>query len=229
MHKVMSVGLLAVLLTGTLAAEGEKALPYTEQVHDFGHVGIDFNLYHDFGYINHTDKPVKITDIEVSCDCSSVMPSDSLVNPGDTAIFSLMFNTRDYFGPTNKSFTVFTDDPTAPEVHYYYRSVVGQWLEGIRPSIISLFFLPGKESAKISIPNRQFDEIWLTEVNVYDTTVTAETITDSAKKGQMLEFEVRAHPGLVKGTYYSSLTFKVAKAGTDKPTTCSIPVKTVRY
>lgn len=229
MFRVMIGALIAALITGSAASQDQAARPYIEQIYDFGHVGIDFNLYHNFAYINHTDKPVRIEDVDVSCDCSTVLPWDSLVPPGDTAVFTLIFNTRDYFGPTNKSFTVYTDDPTATEVKYYYRSIVGQWLEGIKPSIISLFFLPGKESAKVSIPNRMFEEIWLTEVKVFDTTVSVETITDSAKKGQMLEFEVRTHPNLGKGTHYSSLTLKVAKQGAEKPTTCSIPVKTVRY
>lgn len=224
---VSAASVFVILVSGAVFAQ--EKLSYKQQVFDFGHVGIDFNVFHQYYFANPTDKPIKITDIEVSCDCSSVMQSDTLVMPGDTVYFVLTFNTRDYYGPTNKSFTVFTDHPDIPELKYYNMSTVGQWFQGLKPSNISLFFIPGRNSASIKIPNRKFDEISFGRIMPFDTTFTYNVVKESAETGEAIEIEVFPIQGLVKGTRLSSLTFEVERSGEEKPAIFSIPVKIVRY
>ena len=138
-------GMLLIFLLLLPSISHSQGLTYDEQVFDFGHVGIDFKLYHTFMYVNRTDKTVSILDLDVTCDCTTVQLSDSLIQPGDTAKFNMIFETKDYLGPTNKSFRVMTDDPTSPTLEFFYLSIVGQWYNGIKPDPVSLFFLPGKK------------------------------------------------------------------------------------
>lgn len=222
------------LLTTTLIlfatpAAAQRGLTYEQQVFDFGHVGIDFNVFHTYTYINRTDQTVTISDVVVSCDCSTVQLIDSLVEPGDTAFFKLTFNTRDYYGPTNKSFTATTTDPENPELKYYYLATVGQWHHGLQPEPFSLFFLPGKKQATVSVPNRKFDEIRLTEVIAHDATFDVKVLEKSADKSKAVKLEVSPSEGLGKSTFLSSLTFIVEADGLDKPTILTIPIKIVRY
>ncbi|UCD63304.1 MAG: DUF1573 domain-containing protein [Candidatus Zixiibacteriota bacterium] len=210
-------------------ATAQNQRPFIEQLYDFGNVGIDFNLFHNYAYINRTGEPVTITDIEVSCDCSTVIPSDTLVQPGDTAFFQLTFNTAEYYGLTNKSFKVFTTDPTAPEIQYFVRAVVGQWFDGMKPSAISLFFIPGKDAQSVRVTNKKFDEIRISSVETFDSTFAVEVIENKAKQEKALEFRVSPTPDLTRGTYLSSLTVTIEKADAEQPTILSIPVKIVRY
>ena len=200
-----------------------------EQVFDFGHIGIDFTVYHTFHFVNRTDKPFKITKTASSCDCSAVTTLDSIVKPGDTAFIRLSFSTKDFYGPTKKSFTVFTDHPSMSAVKFSYLSQVGQWLDRIKPSPISLFFLPAHKSKKITIRNFDFDEIRVAVREQFDTFFDVSLLQDKAAKGQALELGVAPRPDLKKGTYRSSITVEIEKEGSADPTILTIPVKIVRY
>ena len=89
--KLIILAVLLFTLPSSLFAQG---LTYEEQTHDFGHVGIDFKVMHTYIFINRTDVPIKIIDIVVTCDCTKVKSADTLVQPGDTALFKLTFNTK---------------------------------------------------------------------------------------------------------------------------------------
>jgi hypothetical protein len=200
-----------------------------ELVFDFGHVGIDFTVYHTFHFVNRTDKPFRINKTTSSCDCSAVTTLDSIVKPKDTAFIRLSFNTKDFYGPTKKSFTVFTDHPSMSAVKFTYLSQVGQWLDRIKPAPISLFFLPTHKSKKITIRNFDFDEIRVTVREQFDTFFDISLIRDKAAKGQALELGVTPRPDLKKGTYRSSITLEIEKEESAEPTILTIPVKIVRY
>ena len=200
-----------------------------EQVFDFGHVGIDFTVYHTFHFVNRTKEPFRIIKTTSACDCSAVTALDSIVQPGDTASINLSFSTKDFYGPTRKSFTVSTDHPLIPEAEFSYLSQVGQWLDGIKPDPISLFFLPPHKSRKITIKNRAFAEIRLAVKEQFGASFDVTLVKDKAAKGQALELEVAPGGGLERGTYRSSITLEVEKEGRTDPTILTIPVKIVKY
>ncbi|MEW6412414.1 MAG: DUF1573 domain-containing protein [Candidatus Zixiibacteriota bacterium] len=221
---------VAVMLTVfALSSQAQERLNHDAHVFDFGHVGIDFNVFHDFILVNVLDYPITITKVEVSCDCSTVATSDSTLLPGDTATFMLTFNTRDYYGPTNKSFTVFTDDPKHPKIEYSYSAIAGQWFHNLQPDPISLFFLPGKRGQKVKIANRKFDEIKLGDYDQFDGIFSVKILKKEAENGEFIELEVEPSSDLGKGTYLTSLTLLLDKDGEDKPTILTIPIKIVRY
>ncbi len=230
---LMSLALVISLsFTATPADTGQRAEtgPRAEElVFDFGHVGIDFTVYHTFHFVNRTDKPFRITKITSSCDCSAVTTLDSIVKRGDTAFIRLSFNTKDFYGPTKKSFTVFTDHPSMSVVKFSYLSRVGQWLDRIKPSPISLFFLPAHKSKKITIRNLAYDEIRVAVREQFDAVFEVSLLQGKAAKDQALELGVAPRPDLKKGTYRSSITLEIEKEGSANPTILTIPVKIVRY
>ncbi len=217
--------LLLVIAPGCLFAQG---LTYEEQMYDFGHVGIDFKIQHTFIFVNRADVPIKIKEIYVPCDCSMVKSVDSLVQPGDTAFFYLTFDTKDFYGPVNKSFSVFTDYPKLPELEYFYVSIVGQWFSGLKPKPISLFFLPSKKKHKIQISNNSFDKITIGSVSHARDFVTTKTITEIAGKGNVVEIDVVPEESLPSGTYLTTVTVGLI-TDSDEETMFSIPVKIVKY
>lgn len=205
-----------------------QGLTYDEQMFDFGHVGIDFKVRNQFVFVNRTDIDIKIKDIEVTCDCSTVHSNDSLVKPGDTAFFNLSFETKDYYGPVNKSFKVFTDHPQLPELQYFYVSIVGQWFNQMKPTPISLFFLPSKKSQKVTIPNKQFDNLTLTNHLRYDDKISVEVIQGSADKKESIELLISPRSDLRAGTYNTNITLFI-ESEDDEITVMTIPVKIVKY
>jgi hypothetical protein len=227
---------LAVLLLCQPLYSGIKKIPSSkpgldnqETAFDFGHVGIDFKLFHTYALVNWSETPIKVTGIYVPCDCSSVTALDSLINPGDTGFFRLTFSTKDYYGPTRKSFKVFTDHPEIREEEYFYQSIIGQWLDYIKPSPTSLFFLPPHRTTKVVIANPSYDEITVTVEHQYDTTFNVTLLKDKAGRGDSLELEISPRPNLKKGTYGSNVTLRVDKGPAEEPTILTIPIKIVRY
>jgi len=224
---LLLIGLLVTACATPLFAQ--KGLNYEEQVFDFGHVGIDFDITHTFKYTNSGEKPLTITRLEIPCDCSKVTASDSIVAPGHSVTFRLKFSTRDFFGPTNKSFKVHTDSPNLPELVYFNRAIVGQWYHYLKPEPISIFLLPAKTSKRVTIPNKAFDRISLSVVEQADDIFSVRILNNDVKMGKSLEFEIIARDDLPRGTFLSSVTIKIDKSGDDKPSILTIPVKIVRF
>lgn len=227
MRALVTIVVFIMLSVSSISAQ-MVMLP-EQQIFNFGNVGIDFKVHHTFYFYNETDKPITITDLDVSCDCSLVNPSDSIVAPGDTVYFDLTFITADYYGPTNKSFKVFTDNPQLPEFQFFFLATVGQWLNGLKPDPISLFFLPGKKNSTITIPNKSFDSIEIESLMYNNEQFTVTEEKEKASKDENLRLVVTPREKLAKGTSQSSLTVVIKKTGQDQNTILTIPVKIVKY
>ena len=221
--------IIVIILLFTPVLSLGQGLKYNSQVYDFGHIGIEFKVFCTYMLINETDQTITITDMDVSCDCTMVNPSDTTMNPGDTVYLDMTFETKDYFGPVNKSFTVLTDYKERPEIQFFYLAIVGQWFNGIKPDPISLFFLPGKKSQTVRIPNKVFDNISVDYQIKYNDYFIAKTLKDNAEKNEFLEIELSPSPSLPVGTNHSSLTIGVSNSDSEEKTILTIPVKLVKY
>ncbi|MEA3296957.1 MAG: DUF1573 domain-containing protein [candidate division Zixibacteria bacterium] len=221
--------LLAVIIVPATGAESPKGLVYSEQVYDFGHAGIGFKLFHTYYIANLGKRPVRITNLEVSCDCSTVNKSDSIINPGDTVFFTLQFYTKNLFGSTTKSFIVFLDDPKLPQLKFFCLSTIGQWYDDLKPDPISLFYLPGCKSKKVSIPNLSFDNISLSIKEQADTTFDIKVLAGEAEKNGTLVLDVIPKNDLKPSTYHSSFSLAIKTGSDGKPLILTIPTKIVRY
>ena len=235
MKTIATITFLLLVLTSSAAGElpeeaaGANRLVYSEQVFDFGHVGIDFKLFHTFHIVNNGSEPVPIKRVATSCDCSRIRTTDSQIDPGDTAFFHLDFSTRNYYGPTTQSATVELDDPEYPKVKFYYLSTIGQWYGNLKPKPFSLFFLPGTDAKKITLENRVFDQISWELVDRGHTTFDIDMVKPEAARGDTLTIQITPAEGLASGTYSSSFTLQVTTAEDQKPVILTIPVKIVKY
>jgi len=225
--------LLAVLTVCTLMLAAAPQAQLSQGSHgqsfDFGHVGIDFKVYHDFPLINNGTDTVRIDSLEVTCDCTSIAVIDSVLEPGDTIYFQLRFETKDLYGPTNRSFTIFTDSETQPTAKFFYLSIVGQWYNGIVPSPSSLFFLPPQKSRTIEIRNSEFDRVSMTVLNQFDSTFTVTPVKTEATSGDVLRLEVRPVDELPSGTHLSNFTIGIMDSDGSEVSRLTIPVKIARY
>jgi len=217
------------LVVFVATAFGARDIGYDERVYQFGHVGIGFKVLHKFALYNKGDQPYKIDSCYTRCSCSSVKLKDSTMYPGDTAYIELSFETQDYYGPTNKSVSVFTNYQAFAQHKFFYQAIVGQWFRGLKPDPISLFFLPGHGTKKIVLPNRSGFDISIVNLYQYDSTFTVKASSDKATNGKNLEFSVTPAEGLQTGTYHSNFTMEIGIGDKQKPIVLTIPVKIVRY
>lgn len=229
MRKITLFVILGILLTacGSTLAEAYKGLKYSEQLYDFGQVGLDLKVFHNFKLYNDGDKPVKVDSIEVPCECSFIMLVDSTVNPGDTVDLKLTFETTHYYGPTRKSLTVFSSDGRKTVLQY--TSDVGRWPKGMMPDQAFLFFIPGQGPQKVNIKNTEFQNIEIVRVEPFDTTFQAVVLESKAKKGKQVTLEIKPNDTLKEGTHLSSFRMILKVPEENNPFFLTIPVKIVVY
>lgn len=218
-----------IMLLAAAPAIGQVVISGKSSALDFGEVGMDFKVFTTFHLVNKSSNPVRVKSINVPCSCSSVAISDSTLKPGDSSAVRLMFDTKNMYGKTIRSFTIFTSDPATPKLEYSYYSVVGQWLFGIRPNPTSLFFLPTMKTKTLSFPNEAVDHMTLKVLDQADTTYTIKVLNDKAVKGGRADLEISPKEGLKPGTYLSSFRVEVSLSGQRDPFLISVPVKIVRY
>ncbi len=222
------VAFVVVLFVGTrVPAQG--VLECDEQVYDFGHVGIDFPIYHDFRLFNTGNKPIRLDSVQVSCECSRLQIGDSTVRPGDTVHLRLTFDTRNWYGPTSKMILVRSNDTQRPRLELYYKSIVGQWPAGLKPEPISVFMLPAQKARKLILVNSQFKKYALTVEMPADTFYTARVSRSEVPRGNTTEIEVKASDHLNPGTYVSSFRVRAQVDELPAPIYLTVPVKIVRY
>ena len=208
-------------------AISHKGLKYTETLYDFGYIGIDFKVFHDFKIYNDSDQPLRIDSLEVPCECSHVSLIDSVVKPNDTISLRLTFETTHYYGPTRKSITVHGSDGRSTIIQYI--SDVGRWPEGLKPEPAFLFFIPGQKTKAVTIRNNFFDEYRILRAEPLDTLYSIDIAENEIKKGEEAVLEIIPLENLESGTYLSS--FRITFELQDKKNIVflTIPVKIVRY
>ena len=150
---------LVTVICSTSFLYGQSGLVPVDQIYDFGAVGIGFTMFHDFRVVNQGERPVKLDSVKVACDCSRVWLVDTTLGPGDTGIIGLQFNTKDYYGRISKALNVYAESSETAQFKSFYLSTVGQWMMGLRPDPVSLFFLPGNTAKKIKISNPALERI----------------------------------------------------------------------
>ena len=200
-----------------------------DSIYDYGHVGIDFKLKHNHWMVNTGNTPLVIKNVHSNCDCTTAYATDTTVMPGDTVYLVATFNTKDYYGPTARGFTVFIDDVDSTKVEFMQRAVVGQWYFGLKPDPFSLFFLPGQTSKRVIVTNTEHPEIDLILRDQADTTFDIKLLRTKASRGEKLELEVTPRPSLKSGTYQSNFSIAVKVKGGVTPAILTVPVKIVRY
>ena len=224
-----TVTIITIILSLALSGNCEWDLKYDKQVFNFGHMGIDFKVYHTYKLFNLSDKTYHIDSLDVNCSCSSIKMSDTVIHPGDTVLLKLAFDSKNYFGPTNKSFIVYTDYELMKVKKFYYQATIGQWHRKIKPNPISLFFLPGHGAKKITIPNRGSNELQLVEQLAYDSCFLVNVLSDNAKPAESIVLEIAPHDNISHGTHQSNLTLRIDDGINDSAMVLTIPIRIDKY
>lgn len=224
----LSITALLTLLAGS-AVYARPQLQPDDRVFDFGCVGIDYQVQHDYYLHNIGEETIKIDSVKTTCDCSSLLFVDSLVAPGDSVPVRVSFTTENYYGPVTKAIKIYSTDPQQPYQELYYSALVGQWPLGLQPKPLSLFFLPGSGPKDVKINNPALESIRLTDIDVLNDYIEVEARDSECKKGQAISVSVVPNADIPKGTNLTNVTVTLELPDADEGLRLTIPVRIVRY
>jgi hypothetical protein len=116
-----------VLAAGLMAAVPVSAAPwadgmFAEQGKDFGMVPRGPTLTHYFLVTNHTDKPVHIAGVRVSCGCTSATALQNTIAPGQSTAIQALMDTRRFSGHKQVTIFVSFDQPQWEEAQVFVRA-----------------------------------------------------------------------------------------------------------
>jgi hypothetical protein len=120
MRKLVSGTLALVFL---LSLSCGKSTPRYEGPHlAFDIAKVDFGTMDQMGeqtkevsFKNQGNQVLEIKEVKTSCGCTAALPSDRVIDPGETGILKVTFKSGKSIGDIEKVITVLTNDPTLPE------------------------------------------------------------------------------------------------------------------
>lgn len=102
----------------TVSAARKPTMEFTDTLHDFGKIHEGEKVTYEFGFSNKGKTPLIITSAYGSCGCTvPEFPKDP-VQPGQSGIIKVIFNSQGKSGHIEKSVTVRTN--TLRSVHMLY-------------------------------------------------------------------------------------------------------------
>lgn len=95
---------------------GAPRVKFRDLKHDFGEKKGGFELRHRFVFSNTGQQNLIIRKTDAECGCTITEVADELVPPGARSYIDVTLDTREQYGQLKKTITVYTNDPTQPEV-----------------------------------------------------------------------------------------------------------------
>lgn len=106
--KVFFSALVLMLGLTTVSFAQKGVLKFKEETHKFGKVPQGTPVTHEFTFTNTGTDPVILSNVTVSCGCTTPVWSKEPVLPGKTGTVKATFNAA-AAGPFNKPVTVFSN------------------------------------------------------------------------------------------------------------------------
>ena len=201
-------GLLAVSLPGaessalptTTAAvspgprPGGPRIQFVEPTHDFGQIKHGDTVAHTFVFTNTGNAMLEITDVQLSCGCTTVGAWDRQVASGQTGRIPIQLATATLSGPTVRTVSVSCNDPLQPSTVLHFSAAVWAPVEATPPIVIFQFTTESKnsETQTVRILNHQSESLSLEEPRSTSEVFKAELRV--VKSGQEFELGISAMP-----------------------------------
>jgi len=109
-----TITLILILLAVSLQAK--SGIKFDKYIHDFGDVPQSVIVVAKFTFRNTGNSVLVIERIRTSCGCTSTMLSKKELNPGESGILEISFDTEGYSGSITRAITVYTNSPARKEV-----------------------------------------------------------------------------------------------------------------
>ncbi len=118
--------ILGLFLTGffifQLASAEDKVVDLNAW--DFGKVKQDQVLKHDFVFKNNTAATLNILSVNTSCGCTASQADKKSLEPNESTMISVTFNSKKYAGQIKQFVYVNTDNADSPVVKFVIKAEV---------------------------------------------------------------------------------------------------------
>jgi hypothetical protein len=227
--------LILVGLCASIGAFGESKSPTSappplipsEPIWVFGFIPQDAWVSHHYILTNPHEDTVTILSMDGACDCTHVPKGPVKVPPGGRYLMKTLFDTRTYYGETNRSVHIVTDHQPNPEMDVYFASIAS-----VKPNTIamvppSVAFIRGIDQQTVQIQNLSSKETRFTIYADHDSILTlSETQFILPAKGTR-DINVTIDWSKVpKGDSYSCLVVEYLR---EEGNRASIPIKINKF
>lgn len=89
-------------------------ITFPKKTHDFGTLKEGIVAKTEFTVTNRGKTPLIIRDTKANCGCTVSTPQKEILEPGESSLIQVTFNTRGRRGRQQKTVTVFSNDPKNP-------------------------------------------------------------------------------------------------------------------
>ncbi len=117
---ILSATFAFAMLTGVNAQTQAPANPnqaeiqFEETLHDFGNIKEGTQATYEFKFKNIGKGPLLLSDVHVSCGCTTPVWSKEAIDPGKTGTITAIFDSKGRPGVFNKFITVTSNAKTSP-------------------------------------------------------------------------------------------------------------------
>lgn len=224
---LLPLAVCAAAVSEKKIAPEELPLVPSEYVWFFGYIPEGAWVSHSFVLHNPHPDTVTITALVPGCDCTHVPKTPIVVPPGKSTLLKVLFDTRTYFGETNRDVHIVSDYAPHPEMDVYFGSIAAGTSGSVAIDPPSTVFIVGKDSQTFTIRNLAGET---TQFRLFVDNDSTVTVTEDqfalAGKG---EKTIAARPvwgKLPSGSSYSSLVLEVIRT---KPFRITIPIKINKF
>ncbi len=229
---ILSATVILALALGSLAAEKrssptEPPLVPSELIWVFGIIPPSAKVTHHYALSNPHEDTVTITEIESDCDCTTVPKAPVAIAPGETYLLKVEFDTRTYYGETNREIKITTDYEPLPKMILYFTSVASQMPRTLRLEPPMTAFIPGKDSQTFVIRNLSDQITSFTVLLDHDSVLTTSDSEFDLKGKQAREITISpVWEHVAPGYTHSCVVLEFRR---DKVYYVSIPIKINKF
>jgi hypothetical protein len=227
---VVALLLLAVAFIGADKQTYQPAPPLvaSEMIWLFGMMPRDAKVTHHFALTNNHRDTVTILSIDSDCECTTVPKGPIAVAPGETYLLKVGFDSKTYYGETNRDIKLTTNYDSLPVMVLYISSLAGETPRTVKITPPLTAFIPGKNEQTFTIQNLSDMK---TEFNVlidHDSILVPSETEFTLKKKQTQDLTLKpVWDKVSKGYSYSCVVLEFTRADTSYQ--ASIPITLNKY
>jgi hypothetical protein len=213
---VLAASLVFVVGTsdGATVSNAAPSIRFTSTVFDFGKVNEDAVVDCIFQFANEGTSPLEVTGVSPSCGCMKTIGWDRSVEPGQTGIIAIQYNSEHYIGEFSKSIWVTCNDTNQARITLEVKGSVWRAVE-LQPqsAVLNLCAEVPSTSTTVRLISHMDEPLMLSDLKVSGVTVTAEIRTN--QPGKEYQLIVKSPLPTPAESQQGSITLKTSS--TNKP------------
>jgi len=191
-------------------------IQFATPVYDFGKVSAGEPVKHEYVFTNTGDALLIISNVQPSCGCTTAGQWTKQVEPGQTGVIPIQFNSGAYGGPVGKTITITSNDKGQRQVVLQLKGTIWKPID-VNPQFAMMNVPPDSESnvtTTVRIVNNMEPPLTLSEPESNNQSFTAELKT--IQPGKEFQLLIKTVPPLGTGSVQGQITLKTS--ATNVPT-----------